>query len=249
MPARFLVPLPALLRLLNKEYAMLRLPSAFAIAVLTMTLAVSLAHGQPSPAEDGSRVGPARTGKIGQWRQRHSLGNFLRLPQVQADLALSDSQKRKIQQSQDQLLRERTSKSGQGGRAITPFEEIDKEQQRLANILSPGQMKRLEQISLQALGPAALTNSDVVQALGISDQQKEKLIQLNNRAGERQRKILQSQAKLSAEQRTEEMAKIQRRLMEDALGVLTPEQHEKFEKLTGKKIDLAPRTRSTEDSR
>ena len=61
---------------------------------------------------------------------------------------------------------------------------------RFNEILQPKQLKRLKEIYLQAVGPLAVTDPDIAEALELSDEQKKGLQSLNTietqRIGERE---------------------------------------------------------------
>ena len=150
---------------------------------------------------------------------------LMRLPIVQKELELSEKQTQQLQESQDQLLRGKTS---------------------LADVLKSEQLKRLKEISLQAQGPAALKMPPVIEELAISAKQREKLNELEQQAwaGTGARHSPTILCTLSPEERQEKVAKmreqvrkVNREFAENAFGVLTPEQLQKFEKITGKKIN------------
>jgi Spy/CpxP family protein refolding chaperone len=170
---------------------------------------------------------------------------LLRLPQVQKELNLSDEQKEKIREAQRQGGR---SGFGPGAPTTTPPNPAQDEQKILTEILKPEQMQRLKEINLQAQGAAALKLPEVIKELAITDEQKEKIGELESQLNEQRRKIFQEIISGALpEERPEKMAearreidKLQKKSTQDALGVLTPEQREKFDKMTGKKIDLTP---------
>jgi hypothetical protein len=237
---------------------MLRLPLVFAATVLGMMLAIDLAYGQLGPGGTGP-MGPGGmkgTGKMGR-PSRGGMVGLLRHPNVQKDLNLSDEQKEKANELLDELGRMSMPKQGeqleQGEfmrRMQNPMaipEVRERAEKGLAEILKPEQLARLKEIGLQAQGPAAFSNPEVVKTLAITDEQKEKFAELNKQTNEQRQKMIQSQMDLSPEERMEkraemqaEMQKLHQKLTADSLGVLTPEQREKFEKMTGKKIDLTP---------
>ena len=168
---------------------------------------------------------------------------LLRLEQVQKELNLSDEQKEKIKDLAKEMRPPRRSE----GEAPSPEERqamMEKTQKKLAEILKPEQLQRFKEIRLQAMGPAALGNPEVVKTLGITDNQR-KLKTLRDDFNEKRRETHRFDSGSLREEQTAKMAENQKKmrqmekeLMEKALAVLTPEQREKFDKLQGKKIDL-----------
>lgn len=95
----------------------------------------------------------------------------------------------------------------------------------LKDILLPQQRDRLDQIRFQmsSRGNSGLTSSTVVEQLGLTEAQVE---ELRKKAEE-----------VRAEVR-EKVQKIEEEAREDLLGVLTPEQREKYKKLVGEQFEF-----------
>lgn len=130
-------------------------------------------------------------------------GSIVRLvtnPEVEQDLALTQEQKdalkaisQKVKAYEKRMFAERTGPP----RAPSPHENrqwhIQKYEggyqmlagarQEIAKTLTPSQMKRLEQISLQDLGAEALFRPDIAQALNLSQEQRQKLAQIRDETG------------------------------------------------------------------
>ncbi|MFV1964358.1 MAG: hypothetical protein ACC628_02960 [Pirellulaceae bacterium] len=109
------------------------------------------------------------------------------------------------------------------------FEPISTEaQDRLAEILLPHQMKRLNQLALQARlrgGGFAMLSPDVGQQLGITEQQRDQL-------REKAQSIEQDLRK--------EIAKLRRQAQDDLITLLTPEQQAKYRELIGAPFEFPP---------
>jgi hypothetical protein len=222
---------------------MLRLPLVFAATVLGVMLATDLAYGQPAPGEDNvTRPG----GLVDRLHEGQSQGsrmlNLLRLRPVEKELSLSDEQRKRIKELEDAATR-----PGFGGpTTFIPPDPRGEVQIRLAEILKSPQMKRLKEIVLQTQGAHALKLFEVIEKLEITEEQQEKLGELYNQFGEQQGKIMQEHMSGALpENRQEKRAKaqgevqmLQQKLTEHAIGVLTPEQRRKFEKMRGKAVDL-----------
>ncbi len=112
----------------------------------------------------------------------------------------------------------------------------------LAEILQSAQLERLEQIHLQWRGIRAIEDPDVAKALGITDEQKEKLEALRKEIAEKRQELFRSLQDLSREERRETMRAKTTELMKDAeqklLDVLSTEQRDKLEKMKGEKFEL-----------
>jgi Spy/CpxP family protein refolding chaperone len=193
---------------------MLRLPIVLAVPVLGLMLAAQVAYAGPSPRDDESMDLIIKT-------------RLLLLPQVQKELNLSDEQKEKIDEECS------------GPMATGPgFHEY--EVNRVKSILKPEQLQRLKEISLQSSGALALRL--LANELGISEQQLQELSErYDKRMLEHAAKYrdvpLEKREQKMAESRAE-MPKVEQKMMQDALEVLTPKQRQKFEKMLGKKVDF-----------
>jgi len=113
----------------------------------------------------------------------------------------------------------------------------DKFMPKLNEILDKGQQTRLKEIALQAAGPAALQEADVVKALALSSEQQEKLKKLSTEMGEKR-----TAAFTAGGDREEQRAKataIAKEHGEKANEILTKDQMAKFDQLKGKPFDVA----------
>lgn len=107
----------------------------------------------------------------------------------------------------------------------------DKFMPKVAEILDKTQMTRLHQIAIQAAGPSALKDAEVVKDLGISKEQEDKITKIQKDFAGKLRDVPREErfAKM-AELRDEELAK--------ATEVLTKDQQAKFTEMKGKLFDL-----------
>jgi Spy/CpxP family protein refolding chaperone len=168
---------------------------------------------------------------------------------VQKELNLSDEQKAKVQELQNELMCETLPKVEPGQNMdlkelqkrlqTTPPEVREKEQKRLAEILKPEQLARLKEISLQAQGAAALRKPELANALGLTLEQRAQLNAAFKQADKQRSKSLQASTMggvmSSGSMKPNEL---EQELMQKALRVLTPEQRHTFEKMKGKPVDL-----------
>ena len=121
-------------------------------------------------------------------------------PEVEQDLALTHEQKDALKTiSQKVAAYEKRMFAEQTGppRASIPrenrqwhlqkyeaaYQMLAGARQEIAKTLTPSQMKRLEQISLQDLGAEALFRPDIVQTLNLSQEQRQKLAQIRDETG------------------------------------------------------------------
>src|SRR5262245_26717840 len=149
-------------------------------------------------------------------------------------------------------LQEQNQQRGRGGGNFQPptpeqmaefekqrLERTREEKAKLAEILLPNQLKRLNEIFVQVNGVAALQDEEIAKELGISDAQKAKLTEVraaNQEAiGAMMRELFQGGG--GGGDRDANRAKIdEARKAGDAkvLAVLTADQQKKFEVMKGK---------------
>ena len=178
--------------------------------------------------------GQGRRGGFGAMGEGIRL-RVLAVPKVQEDLKLTDDQKMQARQAAEGLQglfaglqglsqEERQQKFQEiQTKTRTAVEEVNK-------ILSKEQNERLDQIVLQARGAGALADDKVTAALKITDDQKQKLRDIQQRTGQQMRELQQGEQ--------EKRAQILKSAGDDAMAVLTAEQKEQFEKMKGAKIEL-----------
>ena len=222
---------------------MLRLPLALVSAIAGMMVVVGSAYALPegSPEIGGKPKPMPETGLL----------HTVRLVPVQRELNLSAEQKQKISALIEQGVGGNGPHTASRGIDVAPIgpEKANgtgpsrsasrRQQQQLALILKPEQMKRLKQLDLQIQGMNALRNPEVIGVLGLTAEQQEKLNSLFLKHKEK----LDSLVKLADEQRdgpvpgeksaSHKRGQVDQELKEKALQVLTPEQRQKFEDMNG----------------
>jgi len=115
-------------------------------------------------------------------------------------------------------------------------------QNQLDDILDDTQTKRLKELSLQARRAMALEDDDVVAALKITDQQKEKLADVREEGSEAMQQAFQKLRGGGGDQGAirKTMMELRNKLSDKALAILTPDQRQQFEKMQGAKFDFPP---------
>ncbi len=215
-----------------RKYGLLVLGGLLATALL-----VADAQAQPPGGRGGRGRGMMGGPGFGLMMQLNLVTNA----DVQKDLDVVDDQKTKLndlvsqqrtamqdlfQSMQDLSQEERQAK-------MQKFQEDF--QKKLADILLPKQVDRLKQIQLQAEGPMALNNPDVVKALNLTDDQKEKFKTINEEAQTKNQEALQG---LRGQEFRTKMQELNKDLMDKLLAVLTPDQTAQFDKMKGAKVDF-----------
>ncbi|MBI1333913.1 MAG: hypothetical protein JST12_12380 [Armatimonadetes bacterium] len=174
---------------------------------------------------------------------------------VQKDLALTDAQKDKVATLTDQnAMRDRFMKAMQD--AGVSFEDMRTDEGRkkmqpimekmqadmkkeIDAILTPEQSKRLGQIGVQMAGNRAILQKDVAKALGITDDQNEKIQNLVKMQGDAQRGLFQKMqdGELTREDLQDKMKK-NGEIFDTELGkLLTDNQKAKLKEMGGKPFE------------
>jgi len=168
-----------------------------------------------------------RPGGFGAGRGAGSLF-LLTQKSVQEELKMSEEQTKKVTEMQ-----EKQRENFKGGKDLSKeermkkFEETAKANEKaIGEILKPEQTKRLKQITLQQAGSRAFSDPDVVSALKITDEQKEKLKTI-------QEDLRKEMTDLGKDGGREKFQEIRKKGEEKALGVLTDTQKKEFKDLTG----------------
>ncbi len=120
-----------------------------------------------------------------------------------------------------------------GGQQMTPEQRAEAQAKQIAEILNPGQAKRLHEIWIQVGGNGILTNPMLQKELGFTDAQKEKVATLQAQ----QREAMQN---AGAPPNADAIAKM-RETMNTELGkVLTSDQATKLNGMKGAPFKLDP---------
>ena len=113
---------------------------------------------------------------------------------------------------------------------------------KLAEILLKPQMERAEEIRIQALGLAALSDPEVAKKLKITDAQKKKMEEANTASRESMRARFQQLAQGGGERDRdairEEFQKLRKEAEKKVLAVLDSPQKAEFEKIKGEPFEM-----------
>jgi hypothetical protein len=148
---------------------------------------------------------------------------------VQEELKLSGEQVKMVTE-----LQEKQRESFQGLRDLsqeerqTKMQEITKVQnEAIAKILKPDQLKRAKQIALQQQGPRAVNNEEVAKALKVTDEQKEKMREIQRESFEKLRELGFD------EDKAKEREALQKETNGKMMAVLSSEQQAKLKEMQG----------------
>ncbi|HTU21884.1 MAG TPA: hypothetical protein VMG10_27850 [Gemmataceae bacterium] len=166
--------------------------------------------------------------------------SYLSSPQVRDELKLTEDQLKKIEELKKELKTKRRLKPADL-RSLSLEERVKKAQEivkateaALAKILTRKQLRRAEQIFLQLRGPMLLRSPQVAAALKLTDEQKEKMKDIDR---ETFREYRESRKKGDQHPLTE----LFKRRDEKLLNVLTPAQKKKRKQLLGEPFKWEPR--------
>ena len=130
---------------------------------------------------------------------------------------------------------------------------LKEERERLQEILVDEQLKRLQELQIQLIGPRALLTEPVADKLKISKIQSKKIRDIFLSEAKELRKKLQvmRRKKLSKEESADELSKIQKQLGEKVDVILTNKQRREFKKMRGDEFNFLtgkrknPKSKST----
>lgn len=165
------------------------------------------------------------------------------LPEVQAELNLTDEQKTKVADLSDEFNEERRGQGfgGGGGGAEGRAERAKLNADYAAKLneaLDEVQQKRIQEVYVQVNGAAVLMDEPMVTALKITDEQQASLETALDDQRQAMRDAFQDMQDLSDEERTAKMDEINKARDEALLAVLTDEQKTEFEALKGEKLEI-----------
>jgi len=113
---------------------------------------------------------------------------------------------------------------------------LPKYQDRLRAILQPEQVKRLEQITLQASGISAFKNEMVIKALEITKEQQEKLSAIEASYNQKRRELRQED--VSQEERRSKTGELNKKQNEEMMQILSEDQKRKLEEIKGSEFEM-----------
>jgi Spy/CpxP family protein refolding chaperone len=225
----------------------------FKIAWALAALCVLAVCADSASAQGGRRGGGRGFGGFGFGGRSYHQIELATLSEVQENLKLTDDQKTKVSELNDEFREERRNQ-GFGGRGGGGgggnFEEMMAARAKmnadfaakLNDALEEPQQKRIQEIYVQVNGTNTLTEEPMAMALKLSDDQKEDLQVALDDQRQAMRDAFQDFQDMSDEERTAELAKLNKERDEALLAVLTDEQKSQFETMKGEKleIDLEP---------
>lgn len=220
---------------------------------LTLAASVAWAQGPGGPGGPGGRGPGGRGPGFGGAGGFGGPTMLLAIPEVQAELGLSDEQKAQLETlSNDTREAMRGTFGGGNFREMTQeqreqafaaarekMEAVRKEAEaKLDKILTDKQQERLEQLRLQREGLMALARPEVVSALGLTAEQQEKIAKIRE-------ELRPQRPEGGADQDRAEMFRQMRergeKMQADIMAVLTDAQKAKLEEMKGAAFEFPRR--------
>lgn len=221
-----------------------------AIAVCLMAENAAFAQGRGGPGG----------GMAGMRRMMNSPLGLLGRNDVRKELKISDEQKTKIEEIQQELFQGFGGGGGGGGGQNLSDEERKKRfddmrkkgeaaTEKATALLTDDQKVRLKQVRIWAQGAYVLTeNEDVAKELKITDEQKEAVKLITEEADKKIGEIFAQgggfQASEEQQKKTrEQLGELRKTTDEECQAVLTDAQKAQLDKLKGPKFELDPNER------
>lgn len=210
--------------------------------MLIVGLGLAMVASQPAWAQRGGGGGGRGFGRLFGGISKAQLAT---LDEVQGDLKLSDEQKTKITEINDDFAQKRRDLfSGGFGRLAETRAEMEKLSREASGevdkTLDDTQRQRLQQIDIQVNGAAALNDPNVVAELKLSDEQQKQLEDARTENVKSAEEAIGSFGDMSRDERREKFREMSDAASERLLGVLTPEQKTQFEAMKGEPLDIDP---------
>jgi hypothetical protein len=165
------------------------------------------------------------------------------LEEVQQELKLTDEQKQKVEQLNEELVAARRDawENAAG--------DFDKMREDIAKIyadfttqfntaLEEPQQKRAQELYIQINGAVALTNEAVTKELMVTDEQQKKLDQAAEESRQQVFDSFQDFQNMSDEERAKKVEELIESRDTSLSAVLTDEQKAQFEKMKGEKLEV-----------
>jgi hypothetical protein len=178
--------------------------------------------------------------------------DLLMHPSVRKELKLTEDQTKSIQQALDTVRQQFADKvqavfNVPGGQVDpTSVADLSKKvesefRKAIGAVLNAGQVKRFHQIELQVQGIRALQNTEVVAALKLTAEQKDRAKTLNEELNSKLQDLLATGRDQAAMvEAFQAQQKLRREAADRIPSLLTLEQQRRWEALTGKAFELEP---------
>jgi Spy/CpxP family protein refolding chaperone len=225
--------------------SMMKLMAVMAIAVIAVS---SFAQG------GGGGRGQGRGGQFGRGMgMQDANGVFLlNRDDVMGELKLSADQKTKLEAvrtAQRDKMREAFQNGGGGGDREAMMAAMQKMQAESAKetlaVLNADQTKRLKELAIQRMGNAAIMNADVQKELGVTDDQKAKIKDLQDKQQAANQALMEKMRnqELDREQFQAAMTKNREVMTAELAKIVTADQKAKLTAMSGKPFKFVEQER------
>ncbi|MBX7166357.1 MAG: hypothetical protein K1X74_08395 [Pirellulales bacterium] len=200
-----------------------------AVALIASVPLVGFAQDGPGGPRRGGGdrgFGGPRFGGPVMLLMQESVRKELNLAQEQLDklTELLDEQREAFEESRELSQEERRA----------AFEDMRKKtNDMLAQLLSGDQLKRIKQIGWQQQGPQAFSDPEVAQALALTDEQQQKIAEIEEESRAAMRKLFEGGGEGNREGMRAKAEELRKQTGERLLAVLTEPQQESWKSLVG----------------
>jgi len=241
---------------------MTRFSRSLALTLAVLAAVILSLPVQAQPPQEGPRRGPGRIAR-GMGGGMFGGGNslwLLRMEQIQEELAMTDEQKAKLNELGQEMMSEMREQ-------FSGMRDLDAEQRRAKwaelrekmakraeafrkkteAVLLPEQRARMKQIRVRMLGSRAFSDKEVIETLGITEEQTATFEAIREAVRGKMRKLFegmdwramdQEQRRQKGQEIGEKARQLQQEAVKEALGVLTEEQIETLNKMKGEEFEL-----------
>lgn len=232
----------------------LRVLGVVAVALL-LAPALASAQGQPPGQGQGRGRGLGMGGPGGGAPLL-----MLQSEPIQKELALTPEQVTKLKTLSEEALQEMRSVAGPNNfqelqnlpeeERRTKMRELrtkmaeastkvnEKYQPKVAEVLQPAQAERLQQISWQAAGKAAIADPKLAKTLGLSEEQQKQAAAAMKEHADKQQELFAAGGGGDFQERFAKMRELNDARDKQLDSILNDEQKKKFDELKGKPFDL-----------
>ncbi len=202
---------------------------------LAVSVVCTLAASCGAAAQDPQGNQGRRGGNRGGFGQDLSTNE-----KVQADLKLTDDQKEQIKKIVADTPRPMRDQNASREERMAKMQEYQKDlQDKLNTVLNDSQKARMKEIRLQVRGTAALSDKEVAESLKLTDDQVNKIKDLNKSLADARTAAFSGGGRPDQDA-MDKLTKLRTETNEKILAVLTSDQKTQFEKMQGTKLEGLP---------
>jgi Spy/CpxP family protein refolding chaperone len=207
--------------------------------IAALALVVATAQVAEAQREGGRRGGRGFGGRGGMFGPISAVQLVAEAEEVQAALNLTDEQKTKVEEINDQLREDRRDLFSQGGDFREDMQKLNAEAStKLTEVLDENQQKRLMGIQIQVNGAESLFDAAIAKELSVTDEQKEKLEGIRDENRQAMMDAREEFQDLSREEVREKAQEMRAEADKKLLAALDSDQQSKYEALKGDPVEV-----------